>query len=262
MYYEWARIRSLRSTWWIAGGSVVATAVVAYGYSAVVSGMLSTGVQVDDREAVVLVVSRASTAMVAAGVLGVLAAGNDYRYGTMRATLLVTPRRVAALGARAIMVGAFGVVLAIAGLVAAWLSGTMALPGVLPAPSMTPAFFQLCGGQVLLVSGWAVLGVAVTVLARSQLLGLAAILIVPFMVEPLFHTVGAVAGLTWLEAVAGHLPFSAGEAMPDISRVDGAGSLLAPQATRAEPLPGGIVFLGTVGALWTAAVWRFRQQDG
>jgi len=258
--YEWQRIRSIRSTWWLAGGSVVATAIMAFGYSGVVRSMLSSGVEVDGLEATVLVVSKASMATIVAGILGVCAVGNDYRYGTMRTTLLVIPRRTVALAAKSLVVTACGAALTVVNLAVAWVVGSLVLVELPPDVGGVPGFLQLHLGQVVLVSAWALVGIAVTVLTRSQLWGMAVLLLVPFVVEPMFRTVGMLSGQGWLETVAGYLPFSAGEAITDISS-GAVRVLLAPESSRVGPLAGGAILLGTVGVLWAAALVRFRRQD-
>ena len=123
MSYEWVRPRTVRLTWWLAAVSVAATALAACAYSAVILGMVKSGAAVDGLEAVVVVGSKASVAPVVAAVLGVFAVGNDYRYGTMCTTLLVTPRRGVALAAKAATVAAFGAALA----VVAWSVGHLVL---------------------------------------------------------------------------------------------------------------------------------------
>src|SRR4051794_35837626 len=99
MAYEWTRIRTTRLAWYLAAVAVIATAVAAWAYSAIAMRVAGS-TTVDPREAVTFVISRPSFAPVVAGLLGVVAIGSDYRYGTMRTTLLVTPRRGIALGAK------------------------------------------------------------------------------------------------------------------------------------------------------------------
>jgi hypothetical protein len=258
--YEWARLRTVRATWWIAGLSVVITGLATWGYSAVISSMMSTGLSVDGLEAAVLVLGKPSFAPFAAGILGVFAVGNDYRYGTMRATLLVTPRRTVALAAKSAVIAGFAAVLAVLNLAVSWLVGTLTLgPGL---GLSVPVFglVQLCIAQIALTVGWALLGSVVTVLLRSQLFALAALLVVPFAIEPAIRTAGLLSGQTWLERIVGYLPFAAGSAMTDISH-GATSTVLAAGAARVAPLVGGTVFFATIGALGLWALLRFREQD-
>lgn len=258
--YEWVRLRSLRITWWLTGGSVLVTALAAWGYSGVVLGVRSDGDPVDGAEAVVLVVARPSMAPLVAGILGIFAVANEYRYGTMRTTVLVTPQRTVALAAKAAVIGGFGAGLALANLAVAWLIGVLTLAGSVSLSLSAVDALQLHLAQILLVVGWSLIGVAVATLVRSQAFALAVLLAVPFAVEPAIRSVGAVSGQTWLAKAAGLLPFSAGNAMTDISH--GASStLLAPAASRVSPMAGGTVFLCAVGILSLVALAQFRRQD-
>lgn len=258
--YEWTRLRSLRLTWWLAGASAVVTALAAWGYSGVILGMRSDGLAVDNREAVVLVVSKPSMAPVVAGILGVFAVGNEYRHGTMRLTLLVTPRRATALGAKAALVAGFGAVLALANLAVAWVVGALVLAGAVSLSLSVAALIQFHLAQVLLVAGWALIGVALAAVLRSQAFALAVLLAIPFAIEPAVRTVGMLSGQTWLERTSGFLPFTAGSAMADIS--DGvSNTLLSSASYRLGPLVSGVVFFGVIGVLGIAAFQHFRSQD-
>lgn len=119
---------------------------------------------------------------------------------------------------------------------------------------------QLNGAQVLLVVGWAVIGLGVAVLVRSQAFALALLLTVPYAVEPTIRSVGAVSGHERLAKLAGLLPFSAGSAMTDVSSA-GSSTLLAPAVSRVHPLAGAAVFVTSIAILASIAVARFRRQD-
>lgn len=260
LHYEWARLRSLRQTWWLTGGSMAVTALVAWGYCGIVAGLLSDGIRVEPAEAVLLVLGKASMAPIAAGIIGVLAAAGDYRHGTMRTTLLVTPRRTAALGAKATVAAGFGVALAGSNLAVGWIVGSLSLgdrPGLL-LPLLTAAHFHVA--QILLVAGWAVIGVALGTLLRSQVLALLLLLALPMVVEPAVRTAGVVSGAGWLARSAAYLPFNAGTAMADITG-GLTGAVLPSADQRAHPIVGAVVFLAAIVAVAGAAVATFRRRD-
>lgn len=258
--YEWARTRTVRSTWWLFGCSLVASALTAWGYAGVLTGMISGGLPVNGREAAVFVVSKASTAPIAAGVLGIFAVGPEYRYATMTTTLLVTPRRTVAFAAKAVVVGCFSMALAVASAAAAWLVAIGMLGGKLRFSLGLGDLVQLHGALLLLVVGWGLVGLGVATVVRSQLLSLGAILAVPFVVEPGIRGVGMVTGQPWLLKAAGYLPFAAGSAMADVTR-GVSGTVLAAGSAHVAPALAACVFLLTVTALGAAAVVNFRRQD-
>jgi ABC-2 type transport system permease protein len=258
--YEWARIRSVRITWWIAGLSIVATALAAWGYSALVSTMMSADPSVDGREAVVMMLSKPSFAPIAASLIGVFAVGTDYRYGTMCATLLVTPRRGVALTAKAVVVAGFGVAVALVNLAVAWAVGLLMVGRGLTGSASVLELAGLHLGQVALTVGAALLGSFVAALVRSQLVGLAIVFAVPYAVEPGLRTMVMFSGQQTLARFVGFLPFSAGNAMTDISG-GSSDTLLASAAVRVGPLTGALIFFGMVAMAGAGAMARFRRQD-
>lgn len=258
--YEWMRIRSVRLTWWIAGISIAATALAGWGYSALVSSMLAADQRVDDLEALVMIISKPSFVPIAASVLGVVAVGNDYRYGTMAATLLITPRRTVALAAKALVVTGFGIALTAVGLAVTWAVGFLVIGRGLTASASALDLVSLQAGQVALTVGSALLGIFVTVLARSQLTGLVTVFAVPYAIEPAVRTMVLVSGQHSLEKFVGFLPFAAGNAMTDISH-GASDTLLATNAIRLGPLTGALVFFGLIAAVGAWALVRFLRQD-
>lgn len=258
--YEWVRLRTVRLPWWLAAFSIVGTGLAAWAYSAIARGVLRGGAHVDGVEAVVFVVCKPSFAPVVAGILGVFAVGSDYRFGTLRTTLLVTPRRHVALAAKVGVSAAVGGALATIGVAVAWIVGTLALRPelALPAPAADVAVVVIA--EVALAAGWAVFGVAVAVLVRSQIFALAVLLAVPYALESVVRSLALTSGHHWLATLAGYLPFAAGSAMTHISGASG-GTLLDTATAGLDPLAGAVIFFGTVGALMGAAALRFPRQD-
>ncbi|MCD0445727.1 hypothetical protein LO763_19140 [Glycomyces sp. A-F 0318] len=257
--YEWTRLLTLRSTWWIAAVAVAATAVVTWGYASVTVGVGDLGLAVGSAEAVVMVIGRSSFAPLAAGLIGVLAVGAEYRHRTLRTTALVTPDRTAALTAKAVTVACFAIAIGAAGLAASWAVGAATLAGRIDLAAPAGLLVGFHAAHLLQVAGWALIGLAVTVAARSQVIGLAVIVLVPNVVEPLFGSIGTLSGQDWLARVGAYLPFSAGQAMTDIAGSTPA--LLADGGARADPLLAGLVFAAVVAGLAAYAVADFRRQD-
>lgn len=258
--YEWARLRTLRSTWWIAAVAVAVTAVVTWGYASVAVGVGDIGIAVGPAEAVVMVIGKSSFAPLAAGLIGVLAVGGEYRHRTLRTTVLVTPDRTTAITAKAVTVAAFAIAIGVASLAVSWAVGAAVLAGRidLGAPAGLLAGFH--AAYLLQVAGWALIGLALTVAARSQVIGLLAIVLVPNVIEPLFGSIGMLSGQDWLARIGAYLPFSAGQAMTDIAGSTSA-ALLADGGARADPLIAALVFATAVAGLAVYALNDFRRQD-
>jgi ABC-2 type transport system permease protein len=259
MAYEWTRIRTTRLAWYLAAVAVIATAVAAWAYSAIAMRVAGS-TPVDPREAVTFVISRPSFAPVVAGLLGVVAIGSDYRYGTMRTTLLVTPRRGIALGAKALVAGGVGAGLALLNLLVAWAVAVKALDGRVTLSVGPLDVVQLVAAETALAAGWALFGLFVAVLVRTQLIAVGLILTVPFIFEGMVRSMGLLTGQGWLQHIGGYLPFTAGTAMTDLSNRAG-GVLLASNGDRAGPLLGTVIFVSTIAMLGLLGQSHFRRQD-
>lgn len=97
--------------------------------------------------------------------IGVLATGHEYRYGTILPTLTAMPRRSALLAAKLLIVAAVSAVAAVTGIAVCWLVGTLTL-GPLPRLVEEPIPIVLAGHAVLLML-YGLLGVVLGQLTRG-----------------------------------------------------------------------------------------------
>ena len=263
--YEWARITTLRSTWWITGGSVAAGVGLTFlvcmglrlGSSSDVSGTAS-----EDREVLEAMMTQFSNfdpmfylvAYIVA-IVGVLAWGHEYRHGMIRATLTALPRRWSVWCAKFLVVGVWvgAVVLAtcLISLVVAlvWFSGL----GIdVDLPAMLAAMGRRVVYSVLLA--WLVM--SLTVLVRHQTFALVALYLWPLGVENLIK------GIMFLPFFNDHfdktrfLPFNAGGRI--MQRYPEADSVFG------DPLNavGGLVVFGLfTGILMAASLVLFETRD-
>src|SRR5690606_18903011 len=126
--YEWIRLRTLRSTWWMLGISLIVTALLTLAFSGLILDLqAASGQGVSGTEAVIVVLTRSVLTPVVAGLIGVFAIAHDLRYGAIVTTLLVTPRRIVALAAKALVVSSAAATLALANLAVAWVAGLVVL---------------------------------------------------------------------------------------------------------------------------------------
>ncbi|MCW2632786.1 MAG: conserved rane protein of unknown function [Pseudonocardia sp.] len=152
-----------------------------------------------------------ATALVA--VLGVIAMTSEYRYLTITATFLATPRRERVVGAKLVTYAAvglvFGVACALAVLVIAlpWLAAKdVAVSGA----GGTMIGTLAAGVAVLGIYG--ALGVGVGALVRNQVAAVVGLLVFLFVVQPLFVSIPA------LNPVGRLLPGSAAAAVMQVSQ--------------------------------------------
>ncbi|MFC5803108.1 hypothetical protein [Streptomyces formicae] len=257
--YEWLRLRTLRSTWWTSAATLIVTALLALAFGALIKDMSAgQGRAVPVAELLVIMLTKSPLTPVIAGTLGVFAMGHEYRYGTIRTTLALTPRRAVAFGAKAASIAAFSTLLALANLVVAWAVALPLLAGESLEGVSAALLVRVHIGQVLLIAGWGLAGVALGALIRSQTVALLTLLAVPFMVEPMLRAVLANSGQSVLERAAMFLPFTAGSAMT--SAAD-AGTTLLDSSAQLGPLVGGVVFLALITAQTAAAATAFQRRD-
>lgn len=151
---EWVKLRSLRSTRWVAGTGLGAS--VALG---VVAGYNTRSVTGDPTSNVL---SGVILGQVVFGVLGVLVMTGEYSSGSIRVTLSAIPRRPLVLAAKAFVFGLAGLVAAEITTFASFLLGMAVLrPGV-PHPSLgDPSVLRavVLAGAYLTLTGLTGLGI-------------------------------------------------------------------------------------------------------
>lgn len=218
--YEWLRITTIRSTYWLSGIAILLSAGIALILSLVIGSADSSG-ELGDLAGSGTFTTYIVTAGVSGPIMPVLAAvffavmgsmatGHEYRYGTAKATLTAIPNRFAVLAAKALVliawVVATSVLILLLNFLIAWLFVDSA---GLDGDSVRPmAFF------VLYCVGFALAGYALSTIFRNQVGAIVAVLVWPLVLEPIVFTIlratllsGSGAGIG---KVANLLPASAG----------------------------------------------------
>jgi len=258
--YEWIRLRTVASTWWIVGVALVVTPLTCWAFAALILQVMSeqqTPVAVT--EVLVVLLTKSPFPFLAAGLLGVFATAGEYRHGTIRATLLTTPRRGVALLAKAIVVALAGAAIAVASLLLCWAVILLYLPGRLQLRAPFDPVGRAQIGEVILVVGWALIGLALGAAIRSQTGAILALMAGPYVVEPLLRAGLGSSSLTWVAGAANYLPFIAGNAMVGMGS-DTPSTLLA-TGSGVTPLVGGLTFVVFVALLLTCAQQLFQRRD-
>ena len=203
---EWTKLRSVRSTYW----TLLVAVVTPIAISALVAITLaSTPGQGPPVDPLLPGLISQEYAVLAVGVLGVLAFSTEYSTGLIRTTFAAAPRRRTVLAAKAAVIGALtlvaGEVVAFASFAQAVLSGkhlsvSLSHPGVPGA--------VLAGGLLLLVV--ATMGVGLGAIVRHTAGGIAALV-----------------GLIFLPAILGVLPAPWGARVARFTLLDAARQVTA-----------------------------------
>lgn len=180
------KLRTTRTT-----ASVLA-ALVAISLLAIVLhtlGLASSSITEADDQRQVFVDVAANMAMVFGALVGALAITGEIRHGTIRPTLLATPRRLGVIGAKAATSLTVGVAcgLLAAAIVAA--AGTIGLAARGIDITLTAAdFTRLIAGSAVAGATWAAIGLGVAALVRNQAATLVGLLLWILFVENVLLT--------------------------------------------------------------------------
>ena len=251
--FEWVRLRSLRSTYWLIGLALVLNAAIAFLVA------YATRHETPVRDVVVAAVTGGGAntpvplAVVLLAVLGVFASGHEYRYGTIQPTLTTVPQRIRLFTAKVLVVAGAALVVTAASI---GINIAVTLPFWERAPSLSDVTVP---GYLLLAVLWAVLGVALGQLLRGVPGALVVILVTPMIVEQLIFRLQFVPVLDWLAPVVKFLPFTAG--MQLVSAAGEASGGSADEVDLFSRWPSAAVFLVFVAAVLAAAGTLFRRRD-
>lgn len=257
---EWTRLTSLRSTWWVAAVTVAVSGALTHLGATASSGDPGFDPHAALGDGLVL-------AQVGPLVLGVLVGAGEHTTGTFRSTFVAVPRRWPVLAAQVLVTAASGLLLGL-------LTVAAAVVGVLPAAASRAIPLDLTAdgvphvlaGTVLLLVGFALLGLAVGALVRRTVPALVTTLGV-VLVLPVVLLLAADLGTdpmapydpterTAAATVATFLPATAGQITtmpPGSGGLDGGPDLGA--------LGGGLVLAAWVAAPLAAAAVRLRTRD-
>ncbi len=246
---EWIKIRSLRSTWWTAGSTVVVMVLISLVADTSVNATANNPEFGGGPAGAEILVTGFIFAQLSVAVLGALVITGEYSTGMIRSTLAAAPSRLPALWAKSVITAVLTAAIAVVALGASYLLALLVITDRSLAPDLGEAgvlrSLAACVGYLVLV---ALLSVGVgTALRHSAgaIFALVAILFVVFIVAQFFSQ-------QWIQDLSRFLPLNAGLAMMNDGDVpDGMFS----------QLQGTLVMIGwAVLALGTGAV-LLRRRD-
>ncbi|HET8559257.1 MAG TPA: hypothetical protein VFL69_01940 [Marmoricola sp.] len=261
--YEWVRIRTVRSTWWLTGVAAVIGLLIAFGIGFGTAVALSDhGGQLDGGRGLVGAIVTSSAAAAGApclvgyvlAMIGIFAWGHEYRHGMIRASLTALNSRTAFWIAKFAVVAGWVAVVTFVVMLLAGCVGWLFLHeyGV---AVFTGRTWGVIGREVVYVVVLTWLAMAFTALTRSQAFALVMIFLWPLLVESVITAIfNLVPGLRDHAELARFLPFGAGARMLDVTgQADGVfGSPLS-------ALGGFVVFAG-LGVVLMVASWLLLQR--
>lgn len=201
--YEWMRIRTIRSSYWMSALAIVLTCGITLLMAASVSAS-DLGSDFDFYQVTTYIVLAGASGPVIPvmaapfyAVMGVLAVGHEYRYGTNKATLSAIPDRIAVLSAKLVVLVAW-----VLASVVVTLLLSMAITWVfLDDPQWGSHLARPLLNYTGYCVGFAVTGMGLAALLRNQTGAIVAALTWPLVVEPIIYGVSVAIG----EATGGGL---------------------------------------------------------
>jgi ABC-2 type transport system permease protein len=164
---ERIKLRSVRSTWWLAIAAVLsmtaAGAGVGFGYRS--HTPVTTADQILDNS-----LSGAILAQLLLGALGVLIVAGEYGTGMIRSTFAAVPRRRIVLAAKVAVGGGTALTVGLVASFAGYLSGQLAIRGTaIPAASLgDPAVLRAVGLTGVYLGATALIGVGLGTIVRHS----------------------------------------------------------------------------------------------
>jgi ABC-2 type transport system permease protein len=263
--YEWMRIRTLRSTWWLTG--------LAFVLGCAISGLLSWALHHDiskhglaDLDSIDGIGAIVSTQLAATGhipsivcyllaVLGIFAWGHEYRHGMVRASLTALNSRSALWWAKFLVVGAWVATAVAVTTLVSGVIGTLVLHHYVTV--FTSTTWHVLAYQTLYAVLLTWLAMAFTAFTRSQAFALVTLFLWPLLIESLFYVFfQIIPGLRDNVGILRFLPFTAGRRMTQV--------LEHADSTFGDPLShvgGTMIFGGTAVVLLVVSLLLFRRRD-
>ncbi len=261
--YEWCRLWTIRSTYWLIGLTLVLqlsfSLLAAYG-----TGSAHEFIRPEEAVSQVITlgasfgVSPLFSAYIIA-MFGVFGFGHEYRYGMIRATLTAVPDRSAVFAAKAVVTTALAAVLALACCLVGMFSAVLFFD---TAGALTSgAVWHVVLGAVLYTAMFGLCGMAFAVLVRNQTGALALILLIPLVVENILKIVLQIIARSGnsVDSISRYFPFDAGAQMFARPSAQVINDVLGYHPL--GPVSGGLVMLAFTGLLLAAALALFLRRD-
>lgn len=256
--YEWVRLRTLRSTWWLTGLSLLIAAVV--GLPALgVKGSLTIqdyGDVVTGGGGGVLLVS------ILLSMIGVFAIGHEYRYGTIRPTLSALPRRSNVLTAKVLVVAVYVFVVALLSLVLRYVIDVLILGHRLLSLGLFPSpMARVWIGSIVYTVIVALVGLALAGLFRNIPAAIVTVILFPLLAENIIRGLLSLHVFHSIRGFAKVLPFSSGMQIYRYQPVGSNGNTGAGFEAVPSPVDGLLVFLAFLAIVLGLSWFLFEKRD-
>ncbi|WP_157930698.1 hypothetical protein [Glycomyces xiaoerkulensis] len=254
--FEWTRLRTLRSTYWLIGIGLLCAAGIA-----VILGFAARDEPLGNEILSVAINGGASFGIpflaVFLAIIGIFATGHEYRHGTIQPTLTALPQRSRLIAAKILVVATTTVVVTVVSMLIN-VGVVLAFWGEAPGLFESPLDEALLGYLVYTLI-YAMTGLGLGLLFRGVPSALVVIFLMPLIIESVIMGLAFIPAMDWLVPVVKFLPFTAGAQLMAVGPADmGPG---APDFDLFSRWGGGAVF-AIFAALIISAAWTlFKRRD-
>jgi ABC-2 type transport system permease protein len=265
--YEYVRLRTIRSTYWLIGLALTFQLIMSLLIAWRLSVASSPPIGDDAFDILATIGASAGLAPLFVayiiGLLGVFSTGHEYRHGMIRATLTAVPNRTHVFAAKVISTAAIAAAAAL-GCILIALGGLLGFGLDMPSAG---ALVDMTAGTVIYTALFALSGLAYAALTRNQTAAVALLMLVPSLVEQIIKAIILAIksssddprGTDGLVRILKYLPYDAGGQMYTRASIEDLLSFLGVVPFGA--IGGGIVMGLFVGALLGGAYALFIRRD-
>ncbi|QJW36019.1 ABC transporter permease subunit [Cellulosimicrobium protaetiae] len=247
---EWIKFRSLRSTWWTIGTTIVVMVLFSMSMAASLNFAAETpemAAEMGNISTVQAIVLGYIFAQLSVAVLGALVITGEYSTGMIRSTLSAVPTRLPALWAKAGIIGVVTFVVGVVGIALSYLVTMPMLSGNDLVPDLGDSVVQrvvlACAGYLALV---ALVAVGVGTIMRHSA-GSIFTLVAFLFVLPL---VASFLSQDWVQDIAKFLPMNLATAMMAVTEADAGGvEVLSPGGATIAMVVWAVVSLGAAAVV-------------
>lgn len=247
---EWIKFRSLRSTWWTIGTTIVVMVLFSMSMAASLNFAAETpemAAEMGNISTVQAIVLGYIFAQLSVAVLGALVITGEYSTGMIRSTLSAVPTRLPALWAKAGIIGVVTFVVGIVGIALSYLVTMPMLSGNDLVPDLGDSVVQrvvlACAGYLALV---ALVAVGIGTIMRHSA-GSIFTLVAFLFVLPL---VASFLSQDWVQDIAKFLPMNLATAMMAVTEADAGGvEILSPGSATVAMVAWAVVSLGAAAVV-------------
>jgi ABC-2 type transport system permease protein len=254
--YEWMRLRTLRSTWWLTGLSLLIAGLL--GLPALgLKGQLTI---VDYGDLVTGGGGAVFLVAILLSIIGVFAIGHEYRYGTIRPTLSALPRRSAVLAAKVLVVAGYVAVVTILSMVLRYCVALIILGhrlldlGLFPTPMA-----RVWTGALVYTVIFALVGFALAALFRSIPAAIVTVIVLPLVAENVIRGLLGLHVFHSIRGLAKAMPFSSGAQIFRYRPIDSGGP--TGFTTLPSPVDGLLIFIGFLAVVLGLSWVLFEKRD-